>query len=82
VSLAYVVVFVDARFYDQQTRDAVGAAQEEADRKFEQMAQENMRTQVTRNPEPRIMTYDEIKQSFPQVNAYAVVGLYFTADIT
>ena len=82
MSLAYAVVFVDARFYDEQTRVAEGFAQEEADRKFEQIAQENRRTLITRNPEPRVMTYDEVKQSFPQVNAYAVVGLYFTADIT
>ena len=46
------------------------------------MAQEAMKATVTRNPEPRVMTYLEMRNAFPHTNLDGLVGLYFTADIT
>lgn len=80
--LAYQVIFVDVGLYNHDTVGAVQMAQQAADQKFEALAVEARLTRVTRNPEPRVMTYAEIANAFPEVDFMAVVGLYFTADIT
>lgn len=82
MAMAYAVVLVAADLFDNHRREAVQAAQHEADRKFEQMALESMKPTVTRNPEPRVMTYLEMRAAFPYVNLHNLVGLYFTADIS
>ncbi|QFP95387.1 hypothetical protein SEA_YUUY_59 [Microbacterium phage YuuY] len=79
---AYQVVFVDVGLYDHDRIGAVQMAQQAADTKFETLAQEARLTRVTRSPEPRVMTVPEIVNAFPDVDPHAVVGLYFTADIT
>lgn len=79
--LAYAVVLVDSRLFDRERHNTVGHAQAEADRKFERLAQENMKGTVTRNPEPHVMTVPELRKQFPHVNLDNLVGLYFTADI-
>lgn len=82
MALAYAVVLVNSEMFDREKRLAVETAQAEADRKFETIAVENRLTQVTRNPEPRVMTYQEMRNGFPHINLDGLVGLYFTADIT
>lgn len=82
MALAYAVVPVDSRLFDQNRRDAVQLAQQEADKKFEQIAQEARLTLVTRNPEPRVMSYEEMRKWLPAGNLEGIVGLYFTADIS
>ncbi|QWS69725.1 hypothetical protein SEA_WILLIAMSTRONG_59 [Microbacterium phage WilliamStrong] len=82
MALAYAVVFADSRLYDQHTRETVEAAQREADKQFERVAQESRKTLVTRNPEPRVMTWPEMRKLAPQANLEGLVGLYFTADIS
>lgn len=82
MALAYAVILVDSRLYDQNKRDAVAMAQQSADEKFEMIAQEARKALVTRNPEPRVMTHPEMRQNFPHANLDQIVGLYFTADIS
>ena len=82
MALAYAVVFADADLFTRHRLDTVQQAQQAADRRFEAIAQESFKTQVTRNPEPRIMTYPEMRNAFPNINLDGLVGLYFTADIT
>lgn len=79
---AYQVVFVDVGMYNHDRIGAVQMAQQAADQKFEALAVEARLTRVTRDPEPRVMTFPEVANAFPQVDPNAVVGLYFTADIT
>lgn len=80
--VAYAVVLVNDEFFKSQKRDTVQAAQAAADNKFEKIAQEARLTKVLRNPEPRVMTYDELRQAYPYANLDGITGLYFTADIT
>ena len=81
---AYALVTVYKDLFDRSPRDAVQYAQLEADVKFADLAQEARLTQVTRNPEPRVMTVPELRQQFPGQLDFTdnVVGLYFTAEIT
>lgn len=81
MSMAYAVILVSTELYDSYQRDTVQEAQHAADKKFEALAQAAMKGTVTRNPEPRVMTYDEMRQAFPELNLNGIVGLYFTADI-
>uniref|UniRef100_A0AAU6R5C9 Minor tail protein n=1 Tax=Micrococcus phage Olihed TaxID=3092209 RepID=A0AAU6R5C9_9CAUD len=82
MALAYAVIFASTELFDRHRRDTVQEAQRAADQKFEAIAQQNRLTMVTRNPEPRVMTYPEMRNAFPGVNLDGIVGLYFTADIT
>lgn len=82
MAAAYAVVLVTAEMYDRYRRDAVAKAQEEADKKFEALAQERRLPLVTRNPEPRVMTHEEMTNFFPGAYLHGLVGLFFTADIT
>lgn len=82
MAMAYVVVLVSTEMFDGNRRDSVAAAQAQADRRFENIAQEARLTLVTRNPEPRVMSHLELRKLFPEANLHEVVGLYFTADIT
>jgi len=82
VSLAYAVVLADSKMFDQFRRDTVAEAQRAADQRFEKLAREARKTTVTRNPEPHVMTWSELRQAMPTANLDGLVGLYFTADIT
>lgn len=82
MAMAYAVILATTEMFDGDRRGTVQAAQREADRKFETMAREALLTQVTRNPEPRIMTWAEMRNAFPHMHLDGLVGLYFTADIT
>jgi hypothetical protein len=82
MALAYSVIFVDAGLWAHDQRTALQMAQQEADKKFEALAIDARKTLVTRNPEPRVMTYEEVANAFPDVDYLTIVGLYFTADIT
>ena len=82
MTLAYAVILADSTLFDRQRRDTVQEAQAAADKRFEALAQENRLTMVTRNPEPRVMTYPEMRNAFQGINLDGLVGLYFTADIT
>ncbi|QZD98647.1 hypothetical protein SEA_JEMERALD_59 [Microbacterium phage Jemerald] len=82
MALAYAVVPVDKRLYDLQRREAVQAAQHEADRRFEDIAKQARKTLVTRNPEPRVMSHEELRKLLPTGDISSLVGLYFTADIS
>lgn len=79
---AYAVVLADARLFDKQREDTIQRAQVAADQKFEAIAQANMKGTVTRNPEPRVMTYPELRNAYPHIDLDNLVGLYFTADIS
>lgn len=79
---AYAVILVDVRLYDHDKTDTVRYAQKAADEKFEALATDVRKTLVTRNPEPRVMTFPEMEQQFPDVDPREYVGLYFTADIS
>lgn len=81
MALAYAVVLVAEDLYRSDQRSAVEAAQRQADKRFEALAQENRLTLVTRNPEPRVMTHPEMRNAFPEAPVELLVGLYFTADI-
>jgi hypothetical protein len=84
MALAYSLVLVQGTLFDLNRRDAVQLAQREADRKFEQLAVEHRLTQVTRNPEPRVLTHQELQQEFPGQFDFDsdIIALYFTAEIT
>lgn len=82
MALAYAVVLVAAELYDHERRNSVAEAQAAADKRFEAIAQEARKTLVTRNPEPHVMTYPEMRNHFPTANLDGLVGLFFTADIT
>lgn len=82
MALAYAVILVTGDLFDRHRRDTVQMAQDAADKKFEKLAQENMKGLVTRNPEPHIMSVGELRQHFPHANLHNLVGLRFTADIT
>ncbi|AXQ52921.1 hypothetical protein SEA_NEFERTHENA_58 [Microbacterium phage Neferthena] len=82
MALAYAVIFANTELWDNQRYDTLQRAQAAADEKFEAIAQDARKTLVTRNPEPRIMTYLEMRNAFPDLNLDGLVGLYFTADIT
>lgn len=82
MALAYAVVFADSRMFDRERRAVVEQAQQAADEKFEAIAQASMKGTVTRNPEPRVMTWPEMRNAFPHINLDGLVGLYFTADIS
>lgn len=82
MALAYAVILVTEQLYDGDQRTAVQEAQRQADNQFERIAQEARLTMVTRNPEPRVMTYLELRGAFPHTNLHGLVGLYFTADIS
>lgn len=82
MALAYAVILANTELFDRQRRDTVQQAQAAADRRFEELAQQARKTLVTRNPEPRVMTWDEMRNAFPGANLDGLVGLYFTADIT
>lgn len=83
MALAYAVVLVSTELYDHDRYNTVGRAQAAADKQFEKLAQERMKTLVTRNPEPRVMTVPELRNAFPDpdFNLVGLMGLYFTADI-
>lgn len=81
MALAYAVVLASTELFDHHRRETVQEAQRAADQKFEAIAQQNRLAMVTRNPEPRVMTYPEMRNAFPGVNLDGLVGLYFTADI-
>lgn len=78
---AYAVVFVAVEMWDGDRFEATRVAQKAADERFEKLAQEARKTLVTRDPEPRVMTYREIEHHFPTADPRSIVGLYFTADI-
>lgn len=82
MSLAYAVVLVDEELFKAQKRDVVAEAQRAADRRFEDIAVEARLTKVLRNPEPRVMTYEELRKMYPYAQLEHLTGLYFTADIT
>ena len=82
MALAYAVVLVNKQLFDQNRHDSIRTAQQEADGRLEQMAQEARLTLVTRNPEPRIMSYEGLRKMLPEGDISNLVGLYFTADIT
>jgi hypothetical protein len=82
MALAYAVIFADKDLWEREQRMTVQEAQRAADLRFEAIAQEARLTLVTRNPEPRVMTYLEMRNAFPGINLEGLVGLYFTADIT
>lgn len=82
MALAYAVVFANKELFEREKRATVQEAQAAADKRFEEIAQAARLTLVTRNPEPREMTYLEMRNAFPAVNLEGLVGLYFTADIT
>jgi len=82
VTLAYAVILADSTLFEKDRRDTVEVAQRAADERFQSIAEEARLTLVTRNPEPRVMTYLEMRNAFPQLNLDGLVGLYFTADIT
>lgn len=82
MALAYAIVLVTGELFDHNRRDTVQMAQDAADLKFEALAQENMKGLVTRNPEPHVMSHEEMRNHFPHANLHNLVGLRFTADIT
>lgn len=79
---AYAIVMASTEMYDGDRRGTVQAAQQEADKKFEEMARKARLTKVTRNPEPHVMTHSEMRNHLPHANLDGLVGLFFTADIT
>lgn len=79
---AYSVILVDVGLFDHDRQDTIRAAQVEADKKFEALAQDTRKTLVTRDPEPRVMTVPELQRLLPGVDTEGLVGLYFTADIS
>ena len=82
MALAYAVVFVNKELWEHEQCMSVQEAHRAADQRFEGLAQEARLTLVTRNPEPRVMTYLEMRNAYPDLNLDGLVGLYFTADIT
>jgi hypothetical protein len=82
VSLAYAVVLVNDEMLKSHGRVTVQEAQAAADKRFEQIAIDSRCTNVLRNPEPRTMTHQELRQAYPYANLDGLTGLYFTADIT
>ena len=82
MAVAYAVVLVNDEMLKHQKRDAYQEAQRAADQRFERLAQEARLTRVMRNPEPRTMTHEELRQAYPYMNLDGLTGLYFTADIT
>ena len=82
MALAYAVVLASTEMYDHHWHDTVRQAQAAADQKFGVLAREARKTVVTRNPEPRVMSYPEMRNAFPNINLDGLVGLYFTADIS
>lgn len=82
MSLAYAVVLVADELLQHHARETVQEAQRAADRQFEQLAVGSRRTRVMRNPEPRVMTHEELRQAYPYMPLDGLTGLYFTADIT
>lgn len=82
MALAYIVILVNDELYSHDKRDTVAQAQSAADQRFKRLAEEANLTQVTRNPEPRVMTYQELRKAVPYANLDGLTGLYFTADIT
>lgn len=81
---AYAVVLVANQLLDHDRLDTIRAAQLEADRQFESLAQDTRKTLVTRDPEPRVMTVPELQKLLPGIDPEVaqVTGLYFTADIS
>jgi hypothetical protein len=82
MALAYAVVLVNDELMKRHGRETVQEAQGAADQKFQRIAEDNRLTLVTRNPEPRTMTPEELRQFAPHANLDGLTGLYFTADIT
>lgn len=82
MAMAYAIVLVTDELFKANHRDAVQAAQHAADTQFEKLAQEAMKGLVTRNPEPHIMSPEEMREHFPSANLHGLTGLRFTADIT
>lgn len=82
MTMAYVVVLVNDELMKRESRGTVQEAQKEADKKFEKIAVDNRLTKVMRNPEPRVMTHEELRQGYPYANLDGLTGLYFTADIS
>lgn len=82
MALAYAIVFVAAELYDHDRYGSVQKAQAAADERFEKLAVEARKTLVTRNPEPHVMTYTEMRNHLPEANLQGLVGLRFVADIT
>ena len=82
MALAYAVIMVSDELLRVQRTDTLYRAQQAADEKFGKMAEEARLTRVTRNPEPRVMTPEELHNAFIGVNLEGLTGLYFTADIT
>ena len=79
---AYAVILVNDEFFKSQKRDTVQAAQAAADKKFEAIATDARLTRVMRNPEPHVMSPDELRKAMPYANLDGLTGLYFTADIS
>jgi hypothetical protein len=82
MAMAYAVVLVEDNLFRHQKRDTVAAAQQSADERFRKLAEEARLTQVMRNPEPRIMSPEELRRELPYARLEGLTGLYFTADIT
>lgn len=82
MALAYAVVFVTAELWDHHRSQATEMAQSAADERFEKLAQENMKGLVTRNPEPHVMSWEEMRNMLPGAHLEGLVGLKFMADIT
>lgn len=79
---AYTIVLVDETLWKTERSRFTQIAQQAADQKFEKLAQDNMKGLVTRNPEPREMSHEELRKYMPYAVLDGLVGLYFTADIT
>jgi hypothetical protein len=79
---AYAVVLAATELWDKERSDTLARAQAAADQKFEAIAVGARKTLVTRNPEPRVMSWLELRSMFPYINLDGLVGLWFTADIT
>lgn len=82
MAMAYAVILASDELLRNQRADTMQEAQRAADQRFEAIALEARLTKVIRNPEPRVMTPEELRSAFPFVNLDGLTGFYFTADIT
>lgn len=82
MAMAYAVILVNDDLWKREKRIVTQEAQAAADKRFEKLAQDNLKTRVLRNPEPHVMSYEELRKAMPYTNLDGLTGLYFTADIT
>lgn len=81
MALAYVIILVSTQLYDHDKRSAEQEAGKQADKKFEELAQEARKTLVTRT-RAEVMPVRELLEYVPDLNPLLVLGLKFQADIT